>query len=322
MLPVDVLHTLHPLETYNRHVPLPDLRRLAALLPQQVSQCVRQMCPQPVPVFIDLVAVRLETHLFQVLDQFLAPRIHQQPDRPRGRFQLPVRQVDSLPHARIRPRCPVLHLHARVHREMIPNHVVIRRPCSLLLVPRRVSVDQSPGIVPCVPLQEFFARLPRRPVPDYDFPQYLHYPARLLYDQRTYRIDGEIQRHSQRLVPLDRQFPYVRVAVECRVHPASVHTQVRPQHFLLIELLVVAVFQPFVEIPDLFQQVPVLEWLRLNRSIPVHRIRNKLPVYTVVTPRRPNPESAQPRRPRIPQPAFQPQPRVLLRVSQLVQPEP
>src|ERR1035441_6066855 len=86
----------HPLEVKNWLPPLPDLRLLSALLPQHVPQRVRQMRPHPVPVFVDLVAVRFETHLFQVLDQFLALRVYQQPDLPRGRFQLTDRKSTRL----------------------------------------------------------------------------------------------------------------------------------------------------------------------------------------------------------------------------------
>src|ERR1039458_9227186 len=176
---------VHPLKAKNWLPPLPDLRLLSAFLPQHVSQCARQVRPHPVPVFVDLVAVRFETHLFQVLDQFLALRVHQQPYLPRGRFQLPVRQVDSLPHARICLRHSVFHLHSRLRREVFADHVVIRGPCCLLLVPRCVPVDPHPPPPLPAPLPQNLppppSRSPLRPV-------------RFLQNQRAHRIDVEVQR--------------------------------------------------------------------------------------------------------------------------------
>ena len=210
-----------------------------------------------------------------------------------------------------------------MHREVVADHVVVRRTRRLLLVTRCVTIDEHSGIVPRIPLQELLARQLGRPAPDHDFAQHPHHSVRpKLRDQRTHRIHVEIQRPPQSLGWIHLYRLHMLIAVECRVHPAALHIQVGPQHFLLVERLVVAVLQPLVEISDLIQQVPVLERLRQNRPISVHRVRNELPVYPVVTLRRPYRESAQPRRPRIAQPSLQAQPRFLLRVRQLIQPEP
>ncbi len=121
---------------------------------------------------------------------------------------------------------------------------------------------------------------------------------------------------------VDRRFRHVSAAVEGVIDLALAHIQVLPHDLLLEERAVVTSLQPLVVVRHLFQQMPVFVRLGEYQSVALHRPLQKLPVHPVETLRRPDCETAQPFGLRVPQPSFQPQPRILRRVCQLVQPEP
>jgi len=80
-----------------------------------------------------------------------------------------------------------------------------------------------------------------------------------------------------------RQILNVYGPVERGVCPAPVLTQIRPEYFLRIKFLVVALFQPVVKIRDLVEQVAVFERRRNNCLIAGYRVRDKLAVDPVIS---------------------------------------
>ena len=137
MFPVDVFHGLHELLSS----PAPRSVGTRPGIPATSDTPARpKVRPHPVLLFIDLVRCPPCKHTCsKSLISSLHLRIHQQPDFARRRTQLRVRQVDSLPHARVRLRHPVFHLHrSSAAAKYSANHLVVRRPRGLLLrIPMR-----------------------------------------------------------------------------------------------------------------------------------------------------------------------------------------
>ena len=159
-------------------------------------------------------------------------------------------------------------------------------------------------------------------MPQHDFVQHSHPAATDLRHHRAHRVDVEIERPQQRQVRIDRQTSHMVSAIEGVIHQSPAHEQVLPEHFLLIELLVVAAFQALVIIRHLSQQIFVFVRPGLNHFVPGLGVRNEPPVHPVIALWRPHSEAAQARGFRVAQPTFEPQPGALGRVGQLIQPEP
>ena len=152
-------------------------------------------------------------------------RIHQQSDLARRRPQLRVHQRSPAPAPPGSP-CGTRYCtaHARVHREVLPDHLVVRRSRRLLRVSRSVPVDHHARPV----LSETASGTPRRP-PAWS-------PCRItissstrtlppvhLRHHRTHRVHVEIQRPQQRQLRVRLQVRHVRLAgrTPCRPVPLS-----------------------------------------------------------------------------------------------------
>src|SRR5450755_1947191 len=99
------------------------------------------MGPAAILILVDCIAVRLVRYLLEILDQFLASRVHQQPYVPARGTQCCISQHDPFPHAWVGPWNLVSRPATIAHSEVLPHNLVIRSARGVLAVPRRVAID-------------------------------------------------------------------------------------------------------------------------------------------------------------------------------------
>src|ERR1035438_506812 len=269
-----------------------DRRLRSAFLPQQVTQRVGKVRPAAILLLVDCVAVRLVRYLLEVLDQLLALWVHQQPYLAARRAQFRVCQHDPFPHAWVGFRHLIRRPRAVVHPKVLPHDLVIRGARGVLAVPRCVAVYHDSAPVIGKPLFELLASFMRTGVPQSDFVQHEYRPALDLRHYRRHRVHVEIQRPQQRAIRVRAQALHMIAAVEGAIHKSALQAQVLPKRFLLIKGLIVAVLQPFVEVRNFLEQVPVLVRLRDDRAVSRNRIRNEFLINPVIAFRRPHGEAA------------------------------